>query len=145
LPTSCFHHLCIPPPPPAFPKRVLIMSPHPDDDVISMGGTLTRLLGQGHEVGAWRHWLGQGRLAWWACQPSNRPKPPPPPHPRPNSYQPLPPCLCLYDCPGACRVPDERQHRGVGRRRAALRRLCGAGRWVGVREATAAHWAMRTA
>ena len=33
-----------------FPKRVLVFSPHPDDDVISMGGTLLRLAGQGHEV-----------------------------------------------------------------------------------------------
>lgn len=33
-----------------FPKRVLVFSPHPDDDVISMGGTLTRLADQGHEV-----------------------------------------------------------------------------------------------
>ena len=33
-----------------FPKRVLIFSPHPDDDVISMGGTLIRLVAQGHEV-----------------------------------------------------------------------------------------------
>ncbi len=33
-----------------FPKRILIFSPHPDDDVISMGGTLTRLVGQGHSV-----------------------------------------------------------------------------------------------
>ncbi len=33
-----------------FPKRVLICSPHPDDDVISMGGTLIRLVEQGHEV-----------------------------------------------------------------------------------------------
>jgi glucosamine-6-phosphate deaminase len=31
-------------------KRVLIFSPHPDDDVISMGGTLDRLVQQGHEV-----------------------------------------------------------------------------------------------
>ena len=31
-------------------KRVLIFSPHPDDDVISMGGTFERLLEQGHEV-----------------------------------------------------------------------------------------------
>ena len=31
-------------------KRVLIFSPHPDDDVISMGGTLLRLVDQGHEV-----------------------------------------------------------------------------------------------
>jgi glucosamine-6-phosphate deaminase len=33
-----------------FPKRIILFSPHPDDDVISMGGTLTRLAGQGHEV-----------------------------------------------------------------------------------------------
>jgi glucosamine-6-phosphate deaminase len=33
-----------------FPKRVLVFSPHPDDDVISMGGTLIRLADQGHEV-----------------------------------------------------------------------------------------------
>ena len=32
------------------PKRVLIFSPHPDDDVISMGGTFIRLVDQGHEV-----------------------------------------------------------------------------------------------
>jgi glucosamine-6-phosphate deaminase len=35
---------------PAFPKRVIIFSPHPDDDVISMGGTFIRLADQGHEV-----------------------------------------------------------------------------------------------
>jgi len=33
-----------------FPKRVIVFSPHPDDDVISMGGTLIRLVDQGHEV-----------------------------------------------------------------------------------------------
>ncbi len=33
-----------------FPKRVIIFSPHPDDDVISMGGTLARLAEHGHEV-----------------------------------------------------------------------------------------------
>jgi glucosamine-6-phosphate deaminase len=33
-----------------YPKRVLIFSPHPDDDVISMGGTLARLSEQGHDV-----------------------------------------------------------------------------------------------
>ena len=33
-----------------FPKRVVIFSPHPDDDVISMGGTFGRLVDQGHEV-----------------------------------------------------------------------------------------------
>ncbi|MDI5895593.1 glucosamine-6-phosphate deaminase [Flavobacterium algoritolerans] len=31
-------------------KRVLIFSPHPDDDIISMGGTFMRLQQQGHEV-----------------------------------------------------------------------------------------------
>lgn len=31
-------------------KRVLVFSPHPDDDVISMGGTLARLIDQNHEV-----------------------------------------------------------------------------------------------
>jgi glucosamine-6-phosphate deaminase len=31
-------------------KRVLIFSPHPDDDVISMGGTIIRLVEQGHDV-----------------------------------------------------------------------------------------------
>src|SRR5699024_10765976 len=30
--------------------RALIFSPHPDDDVISMGGTFIRLVEQGHEV-----------------------------------------------------------------------------------------------
>jgi glucosamine-6-phosphate deaminase len=33
-----------------FPKRVVVFSPHPDDDVISMGGTFIRLCDQGHEV-----------------------------------------------------------------------------------------------
>lgn len=33
-----------------FPKKVICFSPHPDDDVISMGGTLIRLADQGHEV-----------------------------------------------------------------------------------------------
>lgn len=33
-----------------FPKRVLVFSPHPDDDVISMGGTLRRLVDQKHDV-----------------------------------------------------------------------------------------------
>ncbi len=31
-------------------KRVLIFSPHPDDDIISMGGTFIRLHQQGHDV-----------------------------------------------------------------------------------------------
>lgn len=33
-----------------YPKQVLIFSPHPDDDVISMGGTFARLIKQGHRV-----------------------------------------------------------------------------------------------
>ncbi|MDX1683017.1 MAG: PIG-L family deacetylase, partial [Phycisphaeraceae bacterium] len=33
-----------------FPKRTIVFSPHPDDDVISMGGTLLRLCDHGHEV-----------------------------------------------------------------------------------------------
>lgn len=33
-----------------FPKKAIIFSPHPDDDVISMGGTLIRLADHGHEV-----------------------------------------------------------------------------------------------
>lgn len=33
-----------------YPKRVIVFSPHPDDDVISMGGTLARLVEQKHEV-----------------------------------------------------------------------------------------------
>ena len=33
-----------------FPKRVVIFSPHPDDDVISMGGTFIRLVEHGHDV-----------------------------------------------------------------------------------------------
>ncbi len=33
-----------------FPKRVVVFSPHPDDDVISMGGTVARLSTHGHEL-----------------------------------------------------------------------------------------------
>ncbi len=33
-----------------YPKRVVIFSPHPDDDVISMGGTFARLVQQKHDV-----------------------------------------------------------------------------------------------
>lgn len=33
-----------------YPKRVIVFSPHPDDDVISMGGTLQRLIKQNHDV-----------------------------------------------------------------------------------------------
>ncbi|MDQ6610469.1 MAG: glucosamine-6-phosphate deaminase [Bacteroidota bacterium] len=33
-----------------YPKKIIIFSPHPDDDIISMGGTFQRLHDQGHEV-----------------------------------------------------------------------------------------------
>jgi glucosamine-6-phosphate deaminase len=33
-----------------YPKHCLIFSPHPDDDIISMGGTFQRLHDQGHDV-----------------------------------------------------------------------------------------------
>jgi glucosamine-6-phosphate deaminase len=33
-----------------YPKRVIVFSPHPDDDVISMGGTFKRLVDQNHDV-----------------------------------------------------------------------------------------------
>lgn len=33
-----------------YPKRVVVFSPHPDDDVISMGGTIRRLMQQHHDV-----------------------------------------------------------------------------------------------
>ena len=33
-----------------YPKRCMIFSPHPDDDIISMGGTFQRLHEQGHDV-----------------------------------------------------------------------------------------------
>ena len=33
-----------------YPKRVIVFSPHPDDDVISMGGTIRRLIQQHHDV-----------------------------------------------------------------------------------------------
>lgn len=36
--------------PDTYPKRVMVFSPHPDDDVISMGGTFIRLCDQKHEV-----------------------------------------------------------------------------------------------
>ena len=44
----------------AFPskKRVIIFSPHPDDDVISMGGTFDRLVQQGHDVHVAYHTSG---------------------------------------------------------------------------------------
>jgi glucosamine-6-phosphate deaminase len=44
-------------------KRVVIFSPHPDDDVISMGGTLIRLCEQGHEVHV--AYQTSGNIAVW--------------------------------------------------------------------------------
>ncbi len=44
-----------------FPKRVVVFSPHPDDDVLSMGGTLMRLQEHGHEVHV--AYLTSGNLA----------------------------------------------------------------------------------
>jgi len=45
------------------PKRIVIFSPHPDDDVISMGGTLIRLCEQGHEVHV--AYQTSGNIAVW--------------------------------------------------------------------------------
>ncbi len=33
-----------------YPKRIIVFSPHPDDDVISMGGTIRRLVQQKHDL-----------------------------------------------------------------------------------------------
>ncbi len=49
--------------PDVFPKRVVVFSPHPDDDVISMGGTLIRLCEQGHEVHV--AYQTSGNIAVW--------------------------------------------------------------------------------
>lgn len=46
-----------------FPKRVIVFSPHPDDDVISMGGTFIRLCDQGHEVHV--AYQTSGNIAVW--------------------------------------------------------------------------------
>lgn len=46
-----------------FPKRVLVFSPHPDDDVISMGGTFIRLCDQGHQVHV--AYQTSGNIAVW--------------------------------------------------------------------------------
>jgi len=46
-----------------FPKRVIVFSPHPDDDVISMGGTFIRLCEQGHEVHV--AYQTSGNIAVW--------------------------------------------------------------------------------
>lgn len=49
--------------PDVFPKRVLVFSPHPDDDVISMGGTLIRLCEHQHEVHV--AYQTSGNIAVW--------------------------------------------------------------------------------
>jgi len=46
-----------------YPKRIIVFSPHPDDDVISMGGTLIRLVEQGHEVSV--AYQTSGNIAVW--------------------------------------------------------------------------------
>jgi glucosamine-6-phosphate deaminase len=46
-----------------YPKRVVIFSPHPDDDVISMGGTFIRLCEQGHDVHV--AYQTSGNIAVW--------------------------------------------------------------------------------
>ncbi|GJQ30478.1 MAG: glucosamine-6-phosphate deaminase [Phycisphaerae bacterium] len=45
------------------PRRVVVFSPHPDDDVISMGGTFIRLCEQGHEVHV--AYQTSGNIAVW--------------------------------------------------------------------------------
>jgi glucosamine-6-phosphate deaminase len=47
----------------AFPKRIIVFSPHPDDDVISMGGTFIRLCEHGHEVHV--AYQTSGNIAVW--------------------------------------------------------------------------------
>ncbi len=42
-------------------QRVVVFSPHPDDDVISMGGTLRKLVQQGNEV--WVAYMVSGNIA----------------------------------------------------------------------------------
>jgi glucosamine-6-phosphate deaminase len=46
-----------------YPKRIVVFSPHPDDDVISMGGTFIRLCEQGHEVHV--AYQTSGNIAVW--------------------------------------------------------------------------------
>jgi len=54
-----FHHRN----PEVFPKRVVLFSPHPDDDVISMGGTFIRLCEHGHDVHV--AYQTSGNIAVW--------------------------------------------------------------------------------
>ena len=46
-----------------YPKRIVVFSPHPDDDVISMGGTLIRLCDQEHDVHV--AYQTSGNIAVW--------------------------------------------------------------------------------
>ncbi len=46
-----------------FPKRILVLSPHPADDVIAMGGTLCRLVEHGHAVHVAHQVSGSGGVA----------------------------------------------------------------------------------
>eukprot|EP01130_Rhizamoeba_saxonica_P012645 TRINITY_DN5364_c0_g1_i1.p1 TRINITY_DN5364_c0_g1~~TRINITY_DN5364_c0_g1_i1.p1 ORF type:complete len:669 (-),score=138.64 TRINITY_DN5364_c0_g1_i1:31-2037(-) len=46
-----------------YPKTILVFSPHPDDDVISMGGTFLRLIEQGHNVHV--AYQTSGNIAVW--------------------------------------------------------------------------------
>src|SRR5688500_10673406 len=59
LDVAAFHHRNAE----VFPKRVIIFSPHPDDDVISMGGTFIRLCDHGHEVHV--AYQTSGNIAVW--------------------------------------------------------------------------------
>jgi glucosamine-6-phosphate deaminase len=49
--------------PTTYSKRVVVFSPHPDDDVISMGGTFIRLCEQGHDVHV--AYQTSGNIAVW--------------------------------------------------------------------------------
>ena len=58
-----------------YPKRVIVFSPHPDDDVISMGGTVARLSDQGHVLHIAYHTSGniavlitKSPVSWIFCR-----------------------------------------------------------------------------
>ncbi|SDT86979.1 glucosamine-6-phosphate deaminase [Verrucomicrobium sp. GAS474] len=51
-----------------FPKKIVVFSPHPDDDVISMGGTVIRLVEQGHDVHIAYHVSGSNAVSDEALQ-----------------------------------------------------------------------------
>ena len=50
IPVAATDRTAVSAPPVVTPKTILVFSPHPDDDVISMGGTIIRLVEQGHKV-----------------------------------------------------------------------------------------------